>query len=824
RPAGAKPGRPDSLAQLQQLIRKADSLARVSDSLRQKVTEARNKGIAVLEAPKPSGPKTPRETVEEGTELVVRDLTNGKEWRHKLVTEYKFADFGQALVIETSRQNSDSLSKAFLLLQDFSSAKIDTIYSDFKEAGSFAFSEAGDKLAFLLQTDSSTKALKKYHRLFLYEKGKQARELLSRNTGLPGNKVVSPDFNNYFSKDGKRLYFGIAPDRRVKDTTLVDFETAKLDVWHYQDDYLQPQQLVQLNSELRKSWLSVWDLTSNKYLQLADDSCEIVQPSAHGNGVYGLGMSTLGMRIEQQWKMDGAVRLYKVELATGKRSLITARASRTSVRMSPNGKFVAWYDPKQKHWQAYNCETSKTSVITKPITVPLFREEHDMPADKPAYGLMGWKKDDEAVYIYDRYDIWEIDLTGKKAPVTITAGWGRKNKIVIRNEVLDREQPFIAPDQTLLLQLFDEKSKGYGWYTHKMGTGFNPGAAAALIQPCIVDGAVKARSADQLIFTRQTPSEFDLYQTSLAKATDASSYIRRSELNPQQADYNWFTVELHHWKMLDGKMSEGLLYKPENFDSTKKYPVIFYFYEKNADRRYNYIEPMPVRASVNIALYTSNGYLVFDPNIYYKTGQPGEDAYNSVVSAAKYLSKFRFVDSTKMGLQGHSWGGYQIAYLITRTNMFAAAEAGAPVSNMTSAYGGIRWGTGLSRQFQYEQSQSRIGATLWEKPELYLKNSPLFRADKVNTPLLMLHNDKDDAVPWYQGIEYFTALRRLGKPVWMINYNDELHGIIERRNRKDWSIRMMQFFDHYLKGAPAPKWMKEGVPATLKGIDWGLDY
>jgi dipeptidyl aminopeptidase/acylaminoacyl peptidase len=320
------------------------------------------------------------------------------------------------------------------------------------------------------------------------------------------------------------------------------------------------------------------------------------------------------------------------------------------------------------------------------------------------------------------------------------------------------------------------------------------------------------------------PAARDLWLTSLKEAENVITQRKISGLNPQQDQYNWFTVELHKWKMLDGKMSEGLLYKPENFDASKKYPVIFYFYEKNADRRYNYIEPMPVRASVNIAYYTSNGYLVFDPNIYYKTGQPGEDAYNSVVSAARYLSKFKFVDSTKMGLQGHSWGGYQIAYLITRTNMFAAAEAGAPVSNMTSAYGGIRWGTGISRQFQYEKTQSRLGATLWEKPDLYIKNSPLFRADKVKTPLLMLHNDKDDAVPWYQGIEYFTALRRLGKPVWMVNYNDELHGINERRNRKDWTIRMAQFFDHYLKGAPAPVWMKEGVPATLKGVNWGLDY
>ena len=193
-----------------------------------------------------------------------------------------------------------------------------------------------------------------------------------------------------------------------------------------------------------------------------------------------------------------------------------------------------------------------------------------------------------------------------------------------------------------------------------------------------------------------------------------------------------------------------------------------------------------------------------------------------MVSAAKHLSKFSWVDSTNMGLQGQSWGGYQIAWLVTRTNMFKAAGAGAPVSNMTSAYGGIRWGTGLNRQFQYEKSQSRIGATLWQRQDLYIKNSPIFAADKVTTPLLIMHNDADGAVPWYQGIEYFTALRRLNKKVWMLQYNGEDHNLVERKNRKDLSVRLSQFFDYYLKDAKPAKWLKDGLPATEKGKDWGL--
>ena len=315
----------------------------------------------------------------------------------------------------------------------------------------------------------------------------------------------------------------------------------------------------------------------------------------------------------------------------------------------------------------------------------------------------------------------------------------------------------------------------------------------------------------------------NISKTELFATADMKNLTQLTDLADQQKNYNWLTAELVKWKMFDGKMSEGLLFKPEDFDPKKKYPVIFYFYERNADGLYNYRAPAPSASTINIPYFVSNGYLVFDPNIYYKNGEPGESAYNSVVSAAKHLAKLPFVDSAKMAIQGQSWGGYQVAYLVTRTKMFAAAGAGAPVANMTSAYGGIRWGSGLSRQFQYERSQTRIGASLWQRIDLYIKNSPLFSADKIVTPLLIMHNDKDGAVPWYQGIEFFTALRRLNKKVWLLQYNDEDHNLVERRNRKDLSIRLSQFFDHYLKGAPAPRWMTEGVPAIEKGIDWGTE-
>jgi dipeptidyl aminopeptidase/acylaminoacyl peptidase len=297
-----------------------------------------------------------------------------------------------------------------------------------------------------------------------------------------------------------------------------------------------------------------------------------------------------------------------------------------------------------------------------------------------------------------------------------------------------------------------------------------------------------------------------------------------TDVEPRQREFNWGTVELVNWQTADDIFCEGLLFKPEDFDSTKKYPVMIYFYEKNSETLYNSRTPAPSRSVINIPYFVSNGYVVFVPDIYYKDGHPGQSAMRSIMPGVEMLEKtYPWIDGENMAIQGQSWGGYQVAYMVTQTGKFKAAGAGAPVSNMTSAYGGIRWGSGITRQVQYEQGQSRIGKDLWSGYDLYYENSPLFFVPNVTTPILIMHNDKDGAVPWYQGIEYFTALRRCGKVAWLLQYNNEEHNLGERRNAKDLSIRLSQFFDHYLKGAPMPKWMKYGRPATEKGIDLGYD-
>lgn len=824
----ARTAQPDSLARLNSMLRMADSLTRIADSIRNRAAEAQTKGMSVLQPGRRDRPGGGRaeDPIEEGTELVLRNLLTGEEKTFKLVSDYYFSKKGNMLLIETTRKTGDTHVMPSVLWMNTANGKIDTVMKRFNDAKNYAIDEEGTQLAFVAERDSVAKALVKFYKLWYYKPGMDSAVLkVDRKIGgVAKGFTVSPDYVNNFSGDGKKLYIGIAPVRPAKDTTLVDFETARLDVWNYKDDYLQPQQLVQLTNELRRSYLAVINDGANTITPLADEECETVNVTNEGNSKYALGISTKGYRVQQQWEQNGLRKLYIVNTNDGTRKPIQEQVRGFSASLSPKGNYVIWYDFKQKNWFTYNTANGAVSNITKGIKVPLYDEEDDHPDDPPPHGLMAWQENDKYVCVYDKYDIWQCDPSGATAPVCMTNGIGRKKGYTFRHNFLDRDRDnrFIKDGDVLLFDVFDNKEKGSGWVTYKQGTNFALNESSPVTGPVVVGAPMKADNADVFIYTQQSPSVSSNVYAAKLTAEGVKQPVQLSSINPQQADYNWYTVELRRWKMFDGKMSEGLLFKPENFDSTKKYPIIFYFYERNADTRYNYRTPAPSASTINIAWFTSNGYLVFDPNIYYKNGEPGESAYNSVVSAANMMKKFKWVDSSKMAIQGQSWGGYQVAYLVTRTNMFAAAGAGAPVANMTSAYGGIRWGTGISRQFQYERSQTRIGYTPWQRLDLYIKNSPLFHADKVTTPLLITHNDADGAVPWWQGIEYFSALKRLNKKVWLLEYNGEDHNLVERRNRKDLSVRLGQFFGYLLKGEKPARWISDGVPATLKGIDWGI--
>ncbi|MGB4843041.1 MAG: prolyl oligopeptidase family serine peptidase [Ferruginibacter sp.] len=752
----------------------------------------------------------------EGTDLMVRRMSDGKEKIFKLVSEYVFDKKGTKLLIETTPKSKDSTSMGYVLLYTLAYEKTDTIMWNFNEGKNFAFDEEGTQLAFVAERDSSKKALQKFYKLWYYTTGQDSARLIAeKNTvGMQLGFTISENARPDFSKDGKKLFFGTTPIKAPKDTTLVDFELARLDVWHYNDDYLQPMQLKNLRNELNRSYMAVMKPGDDRLVQLGAEDAENITLVDEGNADWVLAESNKGNRITLQWEGRTRITAYAISTVDGSRKLIKEN-SLGNFSPSPKGKFVYWYEPDNKTYFTWSVANGLIKNVSQKITEPIYNIENDVPDYPRPAGFTGWTANDQYMLINDVYDIWEVDPNGIAQPKNITNGFGKKNKTEFNYVRLDREKRFIDADEAILLRSQNKTNKFGGFYTKKINTVSDP--VVVTQGPFSFSNPVKADKAEQYIVQRSNIGSSELYTS-----TDLKNLDQLTDIAAQQKEFNWLTVELVKWKMFDGKMSEGLLYKPENFDPKKKYPVIFYFYEKNADGLFSYKTPAPSASIVNTAYFVSNEYLIFDPNIYYKDGEPGNSAYNSVVSAAEYLSKLPYVDGSRMALQGQSWGGYQIAYLVTKTNKFRAAWAGAPVSNMTSAYGGIRWGSGMNRQFQYEHTQSRIGATLWERQDLYLKNSPLFSADKVTTPLVIMHNDADGAVPWYQGIEFFTALRRLNKKVWLLQYNGEDHNLVERKNRKDLSIRLGQFFDYYLKDGKPAKWIKDGVPATDKGKDWGL--
>ncbi|MFQ5606130.1 MAG: prolyl oligopeptidase family serine peptidase [bacterium] len=754
---------------------------------------------------------------DEGTKLILHNLATASESTYSDVTAYQFSEKGEWLVYTAA--NKDSTADGIYAVE-VETGLVRTVLSGKGDYKQIAIDEAGTQVAFISNRDS-IQAKQPSYKLYYWRIGSKAPKSVASQgtTGIPRGWWVSEHGKVSFSENGKRLLFGTAPRPKPEadDEEESEDEKVKVDIWHWKDPYLQPMQLKEADKERKRTYLAVVDLKKGRVVQLADENVPDVEIGDEGNANIALGISNMPYRRLISWDWPAYYDIYIINAQTGSRRLVRQKLQGRA-KLSPEANYLTWWDRQDSSWYALNVKGSRPVNLSKKIPHPVYNEWHDWAFNPNAYGNAGWTEKDRLFLIYDKHDIWATDPTGKRPPRNITEGLGRVDDFRFRYIRLDPEERAIDPNKTMLLSTSHYQTKSSGFFETRVKGGNQ--LTPLVLMDKRFSAPIKAEKADSLLFTRSSFSEFpDLWVSNL----DLSDMHRVSDANPQQSEYLWGTAELIEWTSIDGKPLQGILYKPENFDPEKKYPMIVYFYERNSHNLHRHWTPEAHRSIINFTFYVSRGYVVFVPDIPYRVGYPGESALNAVLPGVTHLIKQGFVDEKNIGVQGHSWGGYQIAFMVTRTNIFKAAEAGAPVSNMISAYGGIRWRTGRSRMFQYERTQSRIGGSLWEYPMRYMENSPIFWADKIETPLLIMHNDHDGAVPWYQGIELFVALRRLGKPVWMINYNDEPHWPTKFHNKKDWQIRLQQFFDHYLKGAPAPVWLKEGVPATLKGKTLGTE-
>jgi dipeptidyl aminopeptidase/acylaminoacyl peptidase len=627
-----------------------------------------------------------------------------------------------------------------------------------------------------------------------------------------------------FSQDGKFVFTSL-----IGKGEPIKPKNGVVEIWSYSDVQLQTEQEKAANDQ---KYIAVIDLEDHRLTRLQQQEEESFQfsKSEHStatvalieNPIVGAPWSNAYRRV---WDL--------VTLKNGKRVRLNFLDGIGSggATLSPCGKYILWFDRVKQGYCCYEIATDAIRNLTKGITVSWANLDRDDLPSASSYGrgIATWLKDDESALVYDRYDIWKIDPLNKERPINLTNGYGKNNQIVFNCIFSSNNENLVSKNERLYLTAFNKENKNNGFFLKHLDKTGDPellhmGPYLYQTNTSYVedDGVppIKAKNADIYVVRRMSATDAPNYFST----KDFKIFTRLTDLQPQKK-YNWYTTELHSWKSLDGRKLQGILYKPENFDRNKNYPVIFHYYERKSDGLNAYLQPEALcnGCNINIPNYVSNGYLVFSSDIYYKIGDPMQGTYDAIVSAANYVSSLPFINAKRIGLQGCSFGGIQTNYLVTHTNLFAAAVSSSGFSDWVSHYGGLFSESGIAFSDSYhEGGQTRIGVSLWEKPEAYIKSSPIFQVDKITTPLLIMQGKKDPACLFSNTLEFYLGLRRMGKKAWMLAYPEGGHGL-GGNDANDFGTRMMQFFDHYLKDKAAPLWMIDGVAAKDRSWKAGLE-
>ncbi len=789
-----------------------------------------------------------------GTELVLRQLASGQEISVADVRSFAFDEQGRfiayavASAAPTNGANGGAGgaagSRDGLYARDLSAAGAAETTIDARPFGHYAaltWQERGNGLAFVTALEDEdgepgTGTLMAWD-------GATTSELVG-SADAPNGWFVPTTNSLAWSKDGGQLFFGWRPIRDDERGRLTGsggaagtagastgdtatgagartgeptsggaagsfdaYDTEAIladrgvDVWHWRDPRINPQQKILWNREKDRTYTAVRHMDTGRVVSLADpDVPDLTIPE---NATVAAARSDVPYRWESTWT-GGNEDAYVVDLSTGERTLIAARLDGRA-QLSPEGRYAVFY--RNGDYHLFDVATGEPRNLTGTLGVPFADEDHDYPRPAPGYGVGGWIEGDAAVLLYDKYDIWVVPTDGSRA-WSLTEGEGREQNRIFRIVTTDPEATAIGAADDLLLSSYHDLQKNFGFYRARADT---PGVSRLLEEDRMFRFVAKAESASRVLFTRQDYDEFpDLW---VADDTSFTGARKLTEVNPDLDEFAWGTSELTEWMSADGTPLQGVVIKPGNYEEGKRYPVLVYYYRFFSQRLHEFNQPA-VNHRPSFPLYASNGYVVFLPDVRFEVGRPGFASTKSVVPGVQHLIDIGIADPDAIALHGHSWSGYQTAFMVTQTNIFKTAIAGAPVGNMTSAYSGIRLGSGLARQFQYEMTQSRLSGDLWSARADYIDNSPVFFADKIQTPMLILHGDIDDAVPWEQSIELYLAMRRNGKEAVFLQYNDEPHHPQTYANKLDWATKMKEWLDHYLKGEPAPAWITEGIPYT----------
>ncbi|MBW8688159.1 alpha/beta hydrolase family protein [Chitinophaga rhizophila] len=735
--------------------------------------------------------------------LYIRNLITGKEKEYILAKSLIFDKSGSLALLKFPN---------YLKLVDLinQTEKVLT----YGHIGTISFDDDGHQVAFLVEKND-TLSIGYYHVGLKNGMYKSINPIV----GLQ-DAYVALNSPLTFSQDGNYLFFNVKAKDGIQNKDSVI--TAQVDIWNYKDIFLQSQQIIDLSTYKDRTYQAViaTKFTNSKVIQIENDSFELSFPPGNKFAI----RNNVFNRSELYWNNVKIPSYQLLSFKTNEICILPINGScATNIMLSPNEMFVTWFDQYEGAYYSYEISSKKVTEIG--ADVKHFLVERTMNRTYPIhYGIGGWLKGDESLLIYDKYDSWKVDPRGRKKSCNINKYYGRNNNIEFRlvKSYNEGERKYINRSEILETGFHcDKKNNVFAKadLTQKRLSFFEPKIPGTYYNPIVSEYPIK-RSKDKELFILSFQT--DSFAPNVCVTTDFKTYNILSDIHPEK-QYKWLTAELVNWNIDNNKLGTGILYKPSDFDSLKKYPVIFNYYEYRSYERYKFLAPALSSGELNIPWYVNNGYLVFVPDIFFRVGSTAEDILKTITSAVQILSRRCYIDTSKLGLQGHSFGGFETNLIIANSNLFAAAQESAGIVDPVSWYGDVGFG-GRSHAAQYEVGQSNFGATPWDNVDVYLKNSPILKAKDISTPLLIMHNNLDDAVSFKQALQMFTALRRLCKPTWLLQYDGEDHTINQTDNKLDFTIRQQQFFDFYLKDAKKPVWMIESIPASQKGIRSGLSY
>jgi dipeptidyl aminopeptidase/acylaminoacyl peptidase len=623
----------------------------------------------------------------------------------------------------------------------------------------------------------------------------------STATGFPDGYVLSEYGSLSFTLDNSGIMLSIK--EQTQKVKMSRDTIANVDVWHYADEQIQSVQMRQAAGNRRSAGRAILWFDKMNLVTLSDDNMRTV--TMNREGTTGVGRDPKPYISDTNWG-GAASDFYIVDGKSGSRTLIEKGITRP-MGLSPDSKYFIYF--KEGHFLRYDVAKKSTVNISANVAVNFNDEEEDHPYPNPSYGFAGWTKDGKSVIVNHRFDLWSLNLDGSGG-VNLTGNYGTENSIVLRIARTD-DDPYTDLKKPLLLTAYGEWTKMSGY--SRLVAGKAP--VSLLYDDASFSRFNKARNADKYLFTRQTFSDFPDYYVSGSQFSDI---VRITDANPQQADYAWGRSILVDFTNSKGDRLQATVTLPAGYVPGKRYPAIVYFYEKMSQNHHSYSMPA-YDDRPHFSAYASDGYLIVRPDMKYYEGQPGWNALDCLTEAVKKVVAEGYADPARIGLQGHSWGGYQSSFVVTQTDIFACVVTGAPVTNLTSMYNILYKNSGTNNHGIMETGQVRMGKSLFDDFENYAAQSPVFNAPGIKTPFMILHGTEDGAVDWSQGLEFYNAARRLGKQVILLSYPGENHHLAVENNSKDFLRRMKQYFDHYLKGAPAPEWMIKGVPFIQKPYD-----